>query len=136
MLSRLTREETERYLAKRAAQGFNVIQVMVLHSPEMTSRYGAPALDGGDPAHPHVTPGRDPARPGEYDFWDHLDWAVARAAAHGLYLALVPSWGSIASSGQLNPARAEVYGLCLAARYGGKTHNLRPNRGHPPGKQK
>src|SRR3546814_14074624 len=65
MLSRLTREETERYLAKRAAQGFNVIQVMVLHSPEMTSRYGAPALDGGDPAHPHVTPGRDPARSSE-----------------------------------------------------------------------
>src|SRR3546814_1727882 len=76
----------------------------------MASRYGAPALDGGDPAHPHVTPGRDPARPGEYDFWDHLDWAVERAAAHGLYLALVPSWGSLASSGKLNPASAEVYG--------------------------
>src|SRR3546814_17023642 len=83
MLSRLTREETERYLAKRAAQGFNVIQVMVLHSPEMTSRYGAPALDGGDPAPHHVTPGRDPARPGEYDFWGHPAWAVERAAAPG-----------------------------------------------------
>ncbi|RIA43795.1 collagenase-like protein with putative collagen-binding domain [Hephaestia caeni] len=135
MLSRLNREETEHYLAKRAAQGFNVIQVMVLHSPEMTSRYGAPALDGGDPAHPHVTPGRDPARPGEYDFWDHLDWAVDRAAAHGLYLALVPSWGSLASSGKLNPASAEVYGRFLAERYGDKSNIVWLNGGDTLGNE-
>src|SRR3546814_11986104 len=53
MLSRLTREETERYMAKRADQGFKVLQVMVLHSPEMTCRYGATARESGDPAHPH-----------------------------------------------------------------------------------
>src|SRR3546814_10517104 len=87
---------------------------MVLHSPEMTSRYGAPALDGGDPAHPHVTPGRDPARPGEYDFWDHLDWAVERAAAHGLYLALVPSWRSEEHTSELQSLMRISYAVfCL-----------------------
>src|SRR5687767_6896596 len=79
MLSRLTREETEHYLATRKRQGFNVIQVMVLHTPKMTSRYGAPALVDGDPGRPRTTPGKNPARPGEYDYWDHLDWAAERA---------------------------------------------------------
>ncbi|MCM8730530.1 glycoside hydrolase family 140 protein [Hephaestia sp. GCM10023244] len=118
MLSRLTREETEQYYAKRAAQGFNVIQVMVIHTAEMRSRYGAVALEDGDPARPIVTPGSDPARPGEYDYWDHLDWAVERAAAHGLYLALVPVWGSVTATGKVTPASAAVYGRFLAERYG------------------
>src|SRR3546814_8507513 len=71
----------------------------------------------------------DLAWPGEYDFWDHLDWAVERAAAHGLYLALVPSWGSLASSGKLNPASAEVYGRFLAERYGDKPNIVWLNGG-------
>src|SRR3546814_15646176 len=36
LLSRLDREETEHYLTVREAQGFNVIQVMLLHTPKMT----------------------------------------------------------------------------------------------------
>jgi hypothetical protein len=117
LLSRLTREETDHYLATRRRQGFNVIQVMVLHTPQMTSRYDAPALIEGDPGRPRVTPGRDPARPGEYDYWDHLDWVVERARAHGITVALVPSWGSLADEGALNLANAPVYGRFLAERY-------------------
>ena len=44
LLSRLNREETEHYLSTRQRQGFNVIQVMVLHTNKMTNRYDAPAL--------------------------------------------------------------------------------------------
>jgi hypothetical protein len=129
MLSRLTREETEAYFAKRAAQGFNVVQVMVLHSPQMALRSGVPALDGGDPARPHVTLGSDPADAAAYDYWDHLDWAVDRAAAHGIYLALVPSWGSLAGGGQLNPKSAATYGRFLGERYRGKPNIIWLNGG-------
>lgn len=118
LLSRLNREETEHYLTTRERQGFNVVQVMVLHTPKMTSRYGAPALIDGDPGRPRTTPGADPAKPGEYDYWDHLDWVVERAKAHGIYLALVPVWGDLAMNRQLTEANAPVYGRFMAERYG------------------
>jgi hypothetical protein len=117
MLSKLSREEVDHYLRTRQRQGFNVVQVMVLHSPKMTSRYDAPALVEGDPARPFVTPGRDPERKGEYDYWDHLDWVVSRAEALGLYMALVPAWGSLADDGVLNLNNAPAYARFLAERY-------------------
>lgn len=129
MLSKLTREETERYLAMRARQGFTVIQVMVLHQPAMKTVGGVPALVDGDPARPFTTPGADPVKGDEYDFWDHLDWAVDRAAAHGLYLALVPSWGSLADAGKLTPESAAAYGRFLGRRYAGKPNIVWLNGG-------
>lgn len=117
LLSRLNRDETERYLATRRRQGFNVVQVMVLHTEKMTTRGNAPALVEGDPARPRTTPGRDPAMAGEYDFWDHLDWVAERAQAHGIYLALVPAWGSIVDEGKLDAAKAATYGRFIAERY-------------------
>jgi len=117
MLSRLDRAETEHYLRTRQEQGFNVIQVMVLHSPQMETTSGSLALVDGDPGRPHVTPGNDPEVAGEYDFWDHLDWVARRSEERGIYLALVPAWGSLASDGQLNTDNASIYGQFLAERY-------------------
>lgn len=117
MLSRLDRAETEQYLRTRKEQGFNVVQVMILHKPGMKTRYGAAALVDGDPARPRVTPGSDPGVNGQYDFWDHLDWAAGLAERLGIYLALVPAWGTIADDGVLNPENAAVYGRFLGERY-------------------
>lgn len=129
LLGKLDRTDTEAYLASRAAQGFNVIQVMVLHRPEMTNPITGPALENGDIARPRVTPGKDPAKPHEYDYWDHLDWVVDRAAAHGLYLALVPSWGTFAEMRKLTVETAPIYGRFLAERYGGKPNIIWLNGG-------
>lgn len=118
LLSRLNREETENYLATRKRQGFNVVQVMVLHTSKMTNRYDAPALVDGDPGQPRTTPGKDPAKAGEYDYWDHLDWVVERAASHGIYVAMVPAWGDLAMERQLNEKNVEAYGRFMAERYG------------------
>ena len=118
LLSRLNREETEQYLATRQRQGFNVVQVMVLHTSKMTNRYDAPALVDGDPGRPRTTPGKDPVKAGEYDYWDHLDWVVERAAAHGIYVAMVPAWGDLAMERQLNEKNVESYGRFMAERYG------------------
>lgn len=135
LLHRLNREETERYLADRAAKGFNVVQVTVLGNPQSRNVYGVPALLEGDPARPNVTPGADPARPGEYDYWDHLDWVLERAAAHGIHLGLVTAWGSMVQRGHLHEGNVEAYARFLAARYrerpnivwilGGDTHGDR-----------
>jgi hypothetical protein len=129
LLERLTREEAETYLATRQRQGFNVIQVMVLHGAKQSNRYDAPALIGDDPGRPRVTPGKDPAKPGEYDYWDHLDWLVERAAAHGIYVALVPCWGSITDAGGLNLNNAEAYGRFLGDRYRGRPNIVWINGG-------
>lgn len=117
MLSRLDRAETEHYFRTRKQQGFNVIQAMVLHTPQMATVTGVPALVDDDPGRPHVTPGNDPEVAGEYDFWDHLDWVAQLGEEHGIYLALVPSWGSLAKDGQLNTDNADIYGQFLAERY-------------------
>ena len=129
MLSKLGRDDTERYLARRAAQGFNVIQVMVLHRPEMTNAITGPALIDGDIARPRTTPGSDPAKGQEYDYWDHLDWVVDRAAAHGLYLALVPAWGTFAEMRKLTVDSAPAYGRFLAERYKDKPNIIWLNGG-------
>lgn len=129
LLSRLDRTDTERYLARRAAQGFNVIQVMILHRPDMANAMTGPALENGDIMKPRMTPGRDPAKSGQYDYWDHLDWVIDRAAAHGLYLALVPAWGTFAEMRQLTVDSAPVYGRFLAERYKDKPNIIWLNGG-------
>ncbi len=129
LLSRLNRDETEQYLTTRKRQGFNVVQVMVLHTNKMTNRYDAPALIEGDPGRPRTTAGRDPAKAGEYDYWDHLDWVVDRAAAHGIYVAMVPAWGDLAMERQLNEKNVESYGRFMAERYGKKTNVIWLNGG-------
>lgn len=118
LLSRLDRAETEEYLATRQRQGFNVIQVMVLHTSKMAARNGAAALVDGDPGRPRTTPGKDPANADEYDYWDHLDWVIERAAAHGIHVALVPAWGDLAMERQLNEKNVGSYARFLAERYG------------------
>ena len=135
LLGRLDRDETERYLAKRADQGFTVIQVMVLHTAQQTNRYAAPAIIDGNPAQPRTTPGNDPGKPGEYDYWDHLDWVIDRAAANGLYVALVPIWGTVAVDSKLPPARAAAYGTFLGDRYRDRPNIVWMNGGDTPGEQ-
>jgi hypothetical protein len=129
LLEKLDRAQTERYLDDRRAKGFNVIQVMLLHTAAATSSYGVPALLDNDPARPNVTPGADFSKPGEYDYWDHLDWVVDRAAERGIYVALVPVWGSVVKAKQLDEAGAPAYARFLARRYRDKSNIVWLNGG-------
>ncbi len=129
ILAKLSREETERYLAARERQGFNVIQVMMLHRPAMANPVAGPALIDGDLTRPRVTPGSDPAKPGEYDYWDHLDWLFDRAAAHGIYVALVPVWGDFADFRLLDVDTARAIGRFAAERYRNKPNLVWVNGG-------
>ncbi len=123
LFSRLDRAETLRYLDDRQKKGFNVIQAMALHTAAMTSPYGVPALIQRDPGRPDITPGSDFDKAGEYDYWDHVDWVLDRAAERGIFLAIVPAWGSLVKAGQLNESNVARYSAFLARRYRDK-HNI------------
>lgn len=106
LLQRLGREDADYYLRTRAAQRFNVIQAALLTAHDgviAANAYGHQPLTGGDPA-----------RPVE-DYFAHVDYVVRKAAAHGMYVALVPVWGDLLS--RFTPENAAIYGEFLAKRY-------------------
>jgi hypothetical protein len=120
LFQRLDRDEAERYLENRRAKGFNVIQAVAFHGAGEANAYGSQALVAGDAGRPNITLGADPSKPGEYDYWDHIDWVVDLAASKGLYVAILPVWGSSVQSKALNAGNVDRYARFLAARYGGK----------------
>jgi hypothetical protein len=97
MLHRLNRIEIETYLENRKHKGFNVIQTVLIsefiHSDKLTNYYNDSIFRNENPEKPHITPENNPDNAAEYDYWDHLDFAVKTAETKDLYLALVPSWG-------------------------------------------
>lgn len=120
LLTKLTNKETDRYLEDRRKKGFNVIQVMVLHGLNDADAYGNTALINKDIARPLVKPG---------GYWDHVDYVVDKAAEKGIYVALVPVWGSVVKSGKISRAAARTYAHFLATRYGPRSNIIWMNGG-------
>ena len=129
LFSKLTREEAEKYLENRAEKGFNVIQVMVLHELKVTNVYGDSALICQDVSHPAVTSGNSVTDNEEYDFWDHIDFIIGKAEEKGIYMALVPVWGSNVKSGKIIREQADEYSTWLAKRYSAKSNIIWLNGG-------
>jgi len=128
------REEAIQYLTTRQQQGFNVIQVMVLHDLSNTKNvYGDSALVNLDVSHPKLTPGNNADDAAAYDFWDHVDFIIDEAAKRGIYLALVPIWGSNVKSGRVKAPQAIAYAKFLANRYKSKTNIIWLNGGDVKG---
>jgi len=117
LFQRLDRDETERYLENRRLKGFTVIQAVAFHGTGERNFYGSTALLDNNAGRPNVTPGHAFSKPGEYDYWDHIDWVVDLAAKKGLYVGILPTWGSGVRTKTLNAENVEVYARWLAARY-------------------
>lgn len=117
LFSKTTREEAEQYLEDRKKKGFNVIQVIVIDSVATANVYGDSALVDKNVATPYVTPGHEFADSLQYDFWDHTDFVIDRAAEKGLYIAMVPVWGTNVKNGLVTVGQAERYAAFLADRY-------------------
>jgi hypothetical protein len=119
LFHRLTRAEIIRYLDKRAAQGFTVVQAVALAEFEGLT---VPNAEGHLPLVES-----DPARPVE-GYFALVDWVFDEAAKRGLYVGLLPTWGdkvTVAPWAQSNPvifheANARGYGRWMGARYGGR----------------
>lgn len=117
LFSKLNRQEAEQYLEDRRKKGFDVIQVMVLHTVAAVNVYGDSALIDKNVAHPLTTPGNNFSDPKQYDFWDHVDYIVDLAAKKGIYMAMVPVWGSNVKAGLVSREDAAVYAKWLTNRY-------------------
>jgi hypothetical protein len=79
LFSKLDRNEAEKYLSNRVENGFNVIQVMVLHQLKLSNIYGDSALIQGDISLPRITEGNSFKNSNEYDYWNHVDYIVELA---------------------------------------------------------
>lgn len=114
LFSKLTTAEADAYLQDRKDKGFNVIQAMVLHTLHAVNRYGDSALVNKNVATPNLT-----AQAGSdgLGYWAFVDYVVARAAEKGLYMALVPVWGSNVKEGGVRAEQAETYARFLGDRY-------------------
>ena len=129
LFSKLSREEAQKYLDNRAEKGFNVIQVMVLHELKIVNFYGDSALIKLDVSQPKVTKGNSYENENEYDYWDHVDYIVNLAEEKGIYMALVPVWGSNVRSGKVSREQADKYSTWLAKRFSDKQNVIWLNGG-------
>jgi hypothetical protein len=118
LFHRLTREEADLYLKKRAQQGFTVIQAVALaemdglHTP---NPYGEIPLENDDPTRPREA------------YFQHVDYIIDKAAQQGLYIGLLPTWGDKIFKDRwgtgpeiFNVENARVYGKWIGNRYKNK----------------
>lgn len=114
LMHRLNREQAEHYLATRAKQRFTVIQAVALAELDgigTPNAYGDLSLKDADPTKPDEA------------YFEHVDFIVDRAAAMGLRIAMLPTWGDklpgVRNPGPpiFNPDNAGVYGEWIGRRY-------------------
>jgi len=114
LFHRLNRAEADVYLEQRAAQGFTVIQAVVLAEFDgltQPNAYGhVPLLDN------------DPARANEA-YFEHVDYIVNKAESLGIYIGMLPTWGDKFNRRWgvgpeiFTPENARIYGSFLGERY-------------------
>lgn len=114
LFHRLNREEADLYLEQRAAQGFTVIQAVVLAEFDgLTSpnAYGQVPLVDEDPGQPNEA------------YFEHVDYIVDKAQTLGLYIGMLPTWGDKWNKKWgvgpeiFTPENARLYGAFLGERY-------------------
>lgn len=84
LFHRLTEEEIDWYLENRREKGFNVIQAVILAELDGLN---TPDRNGNRPL-----VNNDPAQPDEA-YFNWVDRIINKAAAKGLYMGLLPTWG-------------------------------------------
>nr|WP_199074933.1 glycoside hydrolase family 140 protein [Pedobacter sp. ASV19] len=135
LFNKLTREQAVQYLEDRKQKGFNVVQAMVLHTVPSVNIYGDSSLVNGDVSKPAVTKGDSFADAEQYDFWDHIDYVIDQAKERGIYMALVPVWGTNVKDKKVSPEQARSYASFLAKRYKDKTNIIWLNGGDIKGSE-
>ena len=91
--------------------------------------YGDSALADCDVSRPLTTMGNSPDDPAQYDYWDHVDYIIDLARQKGIYMAMVPVWGSNVRNGSVTREQAGKYAAWLAERYTDRTNVIWVNGG-------
>ena len=112
LFNRLNKKEAEYFLEVRRQQGFNVIQVMGIHSLPIKNFYGNEPFINNDVSKPVRL--NDSAHEG---YWEHVDDIIDIAEQKGLYIAIVPVWGSVVKAGKASVEQARTYGTWLGERF-------------------
>ncbi len=112
LFNRLNKKEAEYYLEVRRQQGFNVIQVMGIHDLPIKNVYGNEPFINNDVSKPVIL--NDHAHEG---YWEHVDDIINIAEEKGLYVAIVPVWGSVVKAGRVSVEQAKAYGTWLGERF-------------------
>lgn len=133
LFTKLNREEVNHYLNNRVKKGYNVVQAMVLHTLDAVNIYGDSALTGQNVSKPRVTEGHSFEDSTQYDFWDNVDYVVDKAAEKGIYIGMVPVWGSNVKAGHVTKEDASEYAEWLASRYKNKFNIIWLNGGDARG---
>lgn len=103
IFTNISEEDAYLYLKNRADKGFSVIQACLVYAaPEMADINKMPV-------------GRYDVEASEY--WEHCDRVIRMAEDLGLYMALLPSWGSLLKNNIINSENALKYAAFLAERY-------------------
>jgi hypothetical protein len=115
LFHRLNRDEADKYLKRRAEQGFTLIQAVALAE-----------FDGLKEPNPYnQTPllNNNPATPNEA-YFQHVDYIVDKAAQYGLMIGLLPTWGDKVFKDTWGKGpeiftadNARIYGRYLGNRY-------------------
>lgn len=115
LFQKLSLEEAEIYIKDRASKGFNVIQSVIIHEITNTNVYGQPVLYDGSITKTFVSGKPDLSNP--HSYFNHIDKVADMAEKAGLYMALLPVWGSIVKNGYLNMENVVEYGTWLAEHF-------------------
>lgn len=108
LFHQLTLKEAYTYLRNRRELGYNVILADFIHTPDQKNLAGATALVDGDISRINEEDG----------FWEHADKVIQMAEELGLYMGLLPVWGSsIVKGGCLNNENLEGYMNFILKRY-------------------
>ncbi len=108
LFNKLSLEETYTYLKNRKEKGYNVIQTTLVHVPGQSTIDGATALIEDDFARPNLADG----------YWEHVDQVVKMAEDLGLYMGLLPNWGSCFVKNEIMTVESVVpYVEFLTKRY-------------------
>jgi hypothetical protein len=108
--SRSNRDEVDFFMNETGKNGFNVIQISVMHSIPAMNVYGHYALPNGFDF-------QNIDKPGEYNYWKHVDYLVERAQQSGIYIGIVCVWGGPVQAGKMSVEDARNYGEFLSERY-------------------
>lgn len=117
LIHRLNRDEADTYLKLRQAQGYNVIQTVVLSEFDglnTPNAYGDRPFKDNNPYILDTKEGE------QNNYWDHIEYIIKQANARGLYVALLPTWGHYWNDEKsfFDEQSAAEYGRYMATRYG------------------
>lgn len=137
LFQRLNREEMKQYFENRKAKGFNVVQCIFLQFYTDTNSYGDSAYTSRDLSTPAIKPGKTPGDASQYDFWDHVEYAIDLAATHGIYLAIAPTWGQLVKrDNDYTVDKATRFAAGLASHFKNKPNIIWINGGSMQGDMK